>query len=229
MIKHFLNMLNSLFNADDHQDEPTETAQAHDSQQESEDTDHGENLPQTTDDPMRDDMTERVVETLRELGFQPENTMAVGYVFKYEGASFLYMPTDDRDAIKLTVPCVFETNNQNVAMVYYVMNIINRTIRHSKACLYDDKLWIIYEYALRQEPYDLKAILTHMIPTLDGARIFARHTLNRYLSDKDLMGDFTTDDSEDSADELDGMDIDFDDDSDTDSSTTDKTDKKEEE
>lgn len=212
MFKTLLKFFNRIFDTDEYPDTAPEAAPATDSQPADEPQDDGAEV--TQDDgagglqlagaPTPSDTTARVLEALKQLGFQPEQMGEVGYAFMYEGTRLLYLPKDDDYMLKLAIPCIYEADENNFSRVLVALTVINKTIRFAKICLIDDMAWIFYEYPLFDQPTDLKGILTHMIPTLDAARLFAKRTFRHYVDEIDQSGDDTDSDSGDTDADDDG-------------------------
>lgn len=197
MTKTTLRFLDRIFDTDEEPDKTTEIAPATDSQQADEIQDDDTDELQPTDTPAHDDMTDQVLEVLKDMGFQPEQTGDIGYSFMYEGARLLYMPTDNDSMIKLAIPCIYEVEEDKLSKTLVALTFINRKIRYAKSCLIDGDVWLFYEHALFNGQIDLRTILRHMIPTLDASRLFAQRTFLHFVEENDQSGDETDGDSGD--------------------------------
>lgn len=199
MKKNLMTLIRHLFHAGSEPEEPAADTQAQDDIPEECATSDSELALQTTDTPTHNGMTDQILEALKELGFQPEPAGEIGYTFRYEGMGYLYMPTEDEEQLKFSVPQIYEADENTKAMMYYVTNTINCRIRYANACIFDDTVWLFYEHALLDGQNDLKAILTHIIQTLDGAQLYAKRTYNQYAEEMARDGDEATDDNGETA------------------------------
>ena len=107
----------------------------------------------------------KVLEELEVLGFDIEEVPDFGYVFKYEGLVFIYMPDDDENFLRFAAPNFFDVTKDNRAFVLEVVNDTNLTIKYCKACVFGDQVWAFYEYRLFGDN-ELEEIIEHCLHLL---------------------------------------------------------------
>lgn len=105
---------------------------------------------------------EEVLEKLSVLGFDIEEVPNLGYIFKYEGLTLLYMPDDDEDFLRFAAPNVFEVTEENRPFVMEMINETNKTVKYSKVCAYVEHVWVFYEYHLF-DGTDLEDVIEHIL------------------------------------------------------------------
>lgn len=103
-----------------------------------------------------------ILETLAVLGFDVEEIPELGFVFKYEVLTLVYMPDSDEKALRLVVPNIFDVTEDNRAFVLEVVNETNLTIKYSKVCIYGEQVWASYECRLFGEG-QLEDIIEHSL------------------------------------------------------------------
>ena len=109
---------------------------------------------------------EQVLSKLEELGFTLEEVSGMGYVFKYEEINYLYLPDeDDEDFLRFAIPGIYDVTEDNKPLVMEVVNSTNMTIKYSKTCIYDDDVWLFYEYRVFGDEH-LEEIIEHSLRLL---------------------------------------------------------------
>ena len=127
-------------------------------------------------------MKEKILNTLRELGFVIEERTSEAFEFEYEGRNYLYLYNDDdQDFINICMPAVAEFEDSEDLHLYKVADKMNATLKYVKTYRYGDSLWLYYEREAFSEEEDLKEILTRMIYRLEGAYNF----IGKALKDTD--------------------------------------------
>lgn len=91
---------------------------------------------------------ELVLEKLESLGFSVVDAHEFGYVFKFEELTLLYMPNEDENFLRFALPNIFDVTAENRPFVLEVANDTNMTIEYSKTCVFDESVWVFYEYRL---------------------------------------------------------------------------------
>ncbi len=114
-------------------------------------------------------MEEKVLEILREQGFQLECLDEKAYKFAFEGRSYLYMPEKkDEEFLSISLPNVYELDDGNYSKLMLLADRLNTNLKYVKVYRIDDALWLFYE----REVLDgeaLDAIVPRMIMRLDAA------------------------------------------------------------
>ncbi len=94
---------------------------------------------------------EFILQKLEELGFTVREANGLGYAFKYEELTLLYMPDDDQHFLRFAVPSIYDVTPQNRPFVLEVANDTNATIKYSKTCVFGESVWTFYEHHLISE------------------------------------------------------------------------------
>lgn len=124
-------------------------------------------------------MKEKAFETLKELGFLPEESGNTGYRFCYEGVNYLCaLNEDDEDYLSISVPAFFSSEEETNYSITVLPQKINSTLKYIKAFCMHGCLWLTYEYEL-QGNEDLKQLFSRMIIQLEGALIFSRRAIRK--------------------------------------------------
>lgn len=108
-----------------------------------------------------------VLEKLAELGFDLEEVTGTGYLFRFEELTFLYLPDEDDNTLRFAVPNIYDVTEENRIYVLEVMNATNLMIKYSKACIYDDNVWVFYEIRLFGDG-DLEEMIEHSLLLLQA-------------------------------------------------------------
>lgn len=122
-------------------------------------------------------MKEKILETLRELGFLPEEIEDMGYSFQYEGLKYLYMYNEkDENFLNISIPGFYDLEDDNHSLRWILPETINSTLKYVKAYVLGDNIWLSYERELLGDE-DLTQLIFSMIFHLEGASQFARKTI----------------------------------------------------
>lgn len=126
----------------------------------------------------------KVMDALHRLGFQLTEYPDFGYVFRYEGLNvFLYFDGDDNEFIRMTLPCIFEGNDDNRIFLLDLVNEANIKLRYAKIVLRDNEVWVHFETDIYSEP-EMEQILQHGILSLQAAHLYFGRLVN---GQEDLM------------------------------------------
>lgn len=126
---------------------------------------------------------DKVLDTLKRMGFQLEPLGNENYGFRYEMANMLYTASpDDEDFLTLAIPQIADVEEDNAMKMCYITDIINAAVKYVKVYRLDDSLWLFYERELFGEP-DIEPILAHMILRLNAALDFARSVIAQHEND----------------------------------------------
>ena len=136
-------------------------------------------------------MKEKILEALRELGFELEEIGGNAYGFQYEGRNYLYVHTEeDEDFLNITLPAVMEMEDENDVCFYQIMDKINSTLKYVKANVFNDSMWLSYERELFGGE-DLKQVIGRMIIHLDAGLYFLRRLMADLNDDDETETDVT--------------------------------------
>lgn len=125
-------------------------------------------------------MKEKILETLRSLGFKLVQTDDENvYEFNYEGVSMLYMyNVSDEEFLNITVPCIMQVEEDNIMLVSALTEKVNATLKYIKAYIYGNHVWLSYERELigdgHSEDKDFRKVVSSMILQLEAALRFFR-------------------------------------------------------
>lgn len=132
-------------------------------------------------------MEEKVLEAFSELGFILEKN-EIGYSFSYEGINMMWMYNEqDEDFLSISVPGIWELEENDAANVCLLMEKINSTLRYVKAYILGGSVWIFYEREL-QDSDDLPLVISRMIRHLEAALMFARKVVVELEDSEDENG-----------------------------------------
>lgn len=130
-------------------------------------------------------MKEKILETLRELGFELKEYGEQGFHFKYEGNNYLYIyHADDEDFLNIVMPGILDLDNDEELAFYKVMDNLNYNLKYVKVNKVEDEMWLVYERELIGEE-DLKKLLTHIIAQLDAGYAFLQRMIRMANNDED--------------------------------------------
>lgn len=148
-------------------------------------------------------MKEKILNALRELGFELEEMENFGYGFRYEGINYLYMPNDDdEDFLNISVPAIIEKDEIEESAYTMLLDKTNSTLKYIKANTLGDGLWLFYERELFGNE-DLEELLQRMILRLEAGTFFVRQEIRNSMSEDiedDVESgneDYDTDDTDD--------------------------------
>ena len=124
-------------------------------------------------------MKEKILEAFDNLGFNLEDNESLGYSFNYEGINYLYMHNeDDEDFLNISVPCIYDLEEDNKEKYEELKEKINSTLKYVKAYTLGKGLWLFYERDLLGNE-DLAEVIRHMILHLAAALMFARDSIEK--------------------------------------------------
>lgn len=147
-------------------------------------------------------MKEKILQTLRELGFVPEKVEDLGYGFDYEGHKYLYMYNDeDENFLCFTVSNIMKITERNSSLAETLINSINLRRKYIKACRFGENVLFSYERELSGGE-DLRLVVGSMILHLNRALSVAKLSLDGL--DESL--DHEDKDDNDDDDDLDDID-----------------------
>lgn len=118
-------------------------------------------------------MKEKILNTLKTLGFNLEQVENFGYLFKYEGINYVWMTeTDDDKFLSIVIPGILEKPDGESISFYKLVDGLNSSLKYVKACVVSDSIWLVYEHELFEDE-DVERLISRMIVHLDAAiRIF---------------------------------------------------------
>ena len=124
-------------------------------------------------------MKEKILAAFENLGFNLEDNESLGYSFNYEGINYLYMHNeDDEDFLNISVPCIYDLEEDNKEKYEELKEKINSTLKYVKAYTLGKGLWLFYERDLLGNE-DLEEVLRHMFLHLAAALMFARDSIEK--------------------------------------------------
>lgn len=124
-------------------------------------------------------MKEKILAAFENLGFNLEDNESLGYSFNYEGINYLYMHNeDDEDFLNISVPCIYDLEEDNKEKYEELKEKINSTLKYVKAYTLGKGLWLFYERDLLGNE-DLEVVIRHMILHLAAALMFARDSIEK--------------------------------------------------
>lgn len=130
-------------------------------------------------------MKEKILETLRELGFDLLEIEQAGYGFQYEGKGYMYVPDTGDDAfLSLSMPEVYEPDDSLSELCGQLAERINSGIKYVKAYVVNGSLWLFYEREILEDDGDLTNVMASMISRLDVAYHFAQAQIAELKQDK---------------------------------------------
>lgn len=118
----------------------------------------------------------KILDILKDLGFQMREVSDFGYGFSYEGINLLFTPEEDDDEfLRLTAPCIYESDEDKKPFVLDLINEVNCKIKYSKTCLVNNDVWAMYEIRLASEA-DLEEHVRYGILILQATvRLFRKY------------------------------------------------------
>ena len=120
---------------------------------------------------------DKVLETLRSMGFEPTQIGDAGYVFKYEEMNFLYMPEDnDENFLRISVPRIFDVTVENKVAVMEAIHDTTLKLKYVKAnIMFEEAVWIMYEHYLVSNE-NIDDLIEHIINVLHaGVMVFHKY------------------------------------------------------
>ena len=124
-------------------------------------------------------MKEKILAAFENLGFNLEDNESLGFSFNYEGIYYLYMYNeDDEDFLNLSVPGIYDLEDDNKENYDALKEKINSTLKYVKAYTLGKGLWLFYERDLLGNE-DLEEVIRRMILHLAAALMFARDSIEK--------------------------------------------------
>ena len=115
-------------------------------------------------------MKEKIIDTLRTLGFLLEKIEDFGYGFQYDGINFIWIPdNDDEEFLNIGIPEIAEKSEMDEVTFYQLPNKLNSTLKYVKAYPFGNSIWLFYERELLEEEENLERVITRMILRLESA------------------------------------------------------------
>ena len=127
-------------------------------------------------------MKEKVLEALKALGFELEESERNCYEFQYENLYLLYLYNEnDEDFMSIACPCSIKKEEIGELAYYQLMDKVNSTMKYIKANDMNDRIWLFYERDICNEE-DLEETLNRIILSLEAGFNFLHKKL-RALSE----------------------------------------------
>ena len=149
-------------------------------------------------------MKEKILNTLKEIGFTVEEIEDFGFLFQYEGTNLVYAP-NSKDENFL---------NDTSINIYELANKLNCELNYIKAYVMEGRLWIGYEMNAAISEDNTQEVLGHIISYLDAAVNYAKDIIDNGNLDSDeeeasieeaskeqAIGDYMEDSPKDSSNE----------------------------
>lgn len=95
---------------------------------------------------------EQILERLTAQGFHTTEISDVSYSFNYEKLTVLLsFEEDDESFLSLSLPYLYEVNEDNRPFALNIVNQVNSNMKYTKACLVGDDVWALYEVRISSE------------------------------------------------------------------------------
>lgn len=150
-------------------------------------------------------MKEKILETLKAMGFIVEEEDEQASCFEYEGHWFLHIYNkNDENFLNITLPAVLDKEGMDELEFYKILDKVNNTVKYVKA--YDNygKAWLCYERELLGDE-DLEKLLESMIYHLEAALHFF-HRIQKNHDDGSSLEDGLDEEDGDGGDDEEGKD-----------------------
>ena len=97
--------------------------------------------------------SEKVFQYLKEEGLVPQFDSKGNINYKYQMKNFYYINNDDDpNFINLTLPKIYEVNDDNRYAVFEALNEVNETTKVVKVTISSDSVWCATEIMLDSTP-----------------------------------------------------------------------------
>lgn len=107
---------------------------------------------------------------LSQEGLRPEEK-PYGFHFDFENLSYhVFWDADDPRYLSLTLPGIFDVDENNREDALYAANKVNDGIKVVKALVRKDDVWVVAEFLIDQTP-DFGDLIPRMMKILKGARL----------------------------------------------------------
>lgn len=124
-------------------------------------------------------MKEKILDTLKSLGFTLEDIGDSCYGFQFEGNNYLYMYNEsDEDFLNIALPVVLEWDGETKTSFYQLMDKLNSTLKYVKANKVKDSMWLYYERELFGDE-DLELVVSRMIFHLDAGINYLHRSMKK--------------------------------------------------
>lgn len=122
---------------------------------------------------------EKVLATLRSLGFIPEQIEDFGYRIEYEGLTIIYTSEDDdAKCISMAVPGLFDITDENRSNVIESMvELCGRMKFVQPLIMFDNQVWLCYQHHLGPNEVTTD-LVEHMIRTLTISTVTLHEIIN---------------------------------------------------
>lgn len=95
---------------------------------------------------------EQILERLTAQGFQTTEISEASYTFDYENLNVLLsFEEEDESFLSLSLPYLYEVNEDNRPLVLNIVNQVNNNMKYTKTCLVGDDVWALYEAKISSE------------------------------------------------------------------------------
>ena len=161
-------------------------------------------------------MKEKILNTLKEIGFTVEEIEDFGFLFQYEGTNLVYAPNSkDENFLNICAPGVTDIQENDTSInIYELANKLNCELNYIKAYVMEGRLWIGYEMNAAISEDNTQEVLGHMISYLDAAVNYAKDIIDNgnldadeeeatieEASEEQTIGDYMEDSPKDSSKE----------------------------
>lgn len=107
---------------------------------------------------------------LSKEGLRPEEK-PYGFHYEFENLSFhVFWDADDPRYLSLTLPGIFDVDENNREDALCVANWINDNVKVVKALVRKDDVWVVAEFLIDNTP-DFEDLIPRMMKILNGARL----------------------------------------------------------
>jgi len=107
---------------------------------------------------------------LSKEGLRPEEK-PYGFHYEFENLSFhVFWDADDPRYLSLTLPGIFDVDENNREDALCVANWINDNVKVVKALVRKDDVWVVAEFLIDNTP-DFEDLIPRMMKILKGARL----------------------------------------------------------
>lgn len=112
-------------------------------------------------------MREKVVKTLKGLGFSLTPIDDIGYKFEFEGTALLYsFDGEDTNCLTITIPNCFDVTDENRVTVLEAMARLCAELKYVQPQIFMDRVWLSYQHFVGGGEVT-EEIVEHMVRVLD--------------------------------------------------------------
>lgn len=132
-------------------------------------------------------MKEKILETLRIMGFVPHPVEDWGYDFEFEGQTFLYIPNENDNYLNICLPLGAKQTERNEMKFYKAVDRVNSDLFFVKAYKRSDNhIWLAYECEIDDpDRDDLDVKLARVIHTLNNAYQYIMRFIDQDFYDEE--------------------------------------------